>query len=641
MLFSSLLSLSVSLSLLLCDNYRLLFSIVCLSVKGLGKVIVDNLVDVLGLFETLLACLFGSLRVLLTLLFFLICKKESISLLTLTEHLSLVRLVGALTLGITLFSILCLRSLSLDALRLFERRLSRLLLLCPVGIVALGIINVGVNDLLGSGNSLYGLNLLRLCSLTTTVERYESCGDCCLILLSVISLIVGRGGELLLCLGSDNGCGLLLGEVGLNVSVYGFCCLIPRGLLSRLLGSLIFLLLLLECISQSLELLALCASVSSCALARLVRISRDLLALNGNLCRTGIVYGICLYICICGGNNADRRLFALAVSGNEQYYLFIGIRTGKRSGIIFVIRTGGSLNSLDHDCVLRALIAFCTSLLFESLSLLGISSEQLLRLLDARVAPLCLEFLSELLSGLNSEYVLASLLTSSLLFSLCRLEQLLSLVYTGVFGLLFLLSLYGLFRHCRLERSELVLAHLYLLGSFRKSGLLLSLLFSFMLSEQSIGLLSLLSRGSVLCFLRALFCDGAALGHGLKLGGIHIVAELLCHKSVLLIVGGNVRLGHSAGKIKITVYSVRSGHSVGKIKICVNSHSAYYGHSSAHFGQLVCALQTHGIHAFIVVELTLGSLVLILMFFRPLFLHGLICIVLQIGGIHMNGRGHG
>ena len=110
----------------------------------------------------------------------------------------------------------------------------------------------------------------------------------------------------------------------------------------------------------------------------------------------------------------------------------------------------------------------------------------------------------------------------------------------------------------------------------------------------------------------AFFCKRAVLGHRFYLSGIYVIAEMLCHKRVLLIVSGNVRLGQGIVKIEIAVNTVGVGHSIGKIKIVVNSHRAYVRHSAAHKRKLVKLLCTGGIHLCKVVEFLLGSLILIL-----------------------------
>ena len=221
---------------------------------------------------------------------------------TLEEHLSLVSFVTALVINIALFCALCLSRFSLDSLCFLERRFCRLLLLCPVRIVALGIVYVGVNNLLRCGN---GLNLLYRNGLVTVVERHESGGNGCLVVLSIVCLVVRRSGEFLLHLGSSDACGCFFGEVGLNVCVYGLCRLIPSGCLSRLLERLIFLLLLLHCSGKSSKLLALCALVCLSTLAVIVCVGGEVLSLNGKL-RTGkIINAICLDVRIIGCNNAD------------------------------------------------------------------------------------------------------------------------------------------------------------------------------------------------------------------------------------------------------------------------------------------------------------------------------------------------
>ena len=294
--------LSVCLSLKLCVNYSLLLCIVSFLIKELSEVVVDYLGNVLGL-NVSLSSLFCRLESLLTFLLFLICKKERISLFTLEEHLSLVSFVTALVINLALFCALRLSRFSLDSLCFLERRFCRLLLLCPVRIVALGIVYVGVNNLLRCGN---GLNLLYRNGLVTVVERHESGGNGCLVVLSIVCLVVRRSGEFLLHLGSSDACGCFFGEVGLNVCVYGLCRLIPSGCLSRLLERLIFLLLLLHCSGKSSKLLALCALVCLSTLAVIVCVGGEVLSLNGKL-RTGkIINAICLDVRIIGCNNADR-----------------------------------------------------------------------------------------------------------------------------------------------------------------------------------------------------------------------------------------------------------------------------------------------------------------------------------------------
>ena len=95
---------------------------------------------------------------------------------------------------------LCLSRRSLESLSLLERRLSRILLFCPVGIVTLGIVYVGVNDLLGG--SLNRLGFLYCNRLVSVVECYESRRNVSLILLSALRSLIALGGEFLLNLRS-------------------------------------------------------------------------------------------------------------------------------------------------------------------------------------------------------------------------------------------------------------------------------------------------------------------------------------------------------------------------------------------------------------------------------------------------------
>ena len=205
-----LLSLFVALSILerlsLCLRicYRLslcrLVCLVCFLVKELGEVIIDNLGIILGNDNTLLSRLFSRLLCLFTLNLFLICKKECISLLAFKKYLRLVRFVLILSLGVALIGMLCLSRRPLESLSLLERRLSRILLFCPVGIVTLSIVYVGVNDLLGG--SLNRLGFLYCNRLVSVVECYESRRNVSLILLSALRSLIALGGEFLLSLRS-------------------------------------------------------------------------------------------------------------------------------------------------------------------------------------------------------------------------------------------------------------------------------------------------------------------------------------------------------------------------------------------------------------------------------------------------------
>ena len=370
---------------------------------------------------------------------FLICKKKRISFLTFAEDLSLVRFILILVLDIALFSILSLCSLSLESLSLSERRFSRRLLFCPVGIVALGVVNVGVDNLFGYGN---GLNILHGYGLVTAVERYECCGNCSLIVLSVVRSVICRGREFLLNLGNSGRSNSFFGIVRLYVCIYSVCRLIPRGCLLRLLKRLFFLSLLFHSSSKTEEFFTLCASVGLRTLYAIVYVGGHSLRINCNAGCLKITNAVCLYICICGNNNAYRRLVALAVR-YEQYYLFTRCRAGKRSGIVITVNKGAYRNSLDHDCILVTLIALSSSLILESLSLFLVSSKEFCSLNDTGVAPLCFELFFKLLSRLDSENVVALKFLLSLLFSLCRLEKLFCLFDTGV-NLLLLLNLFGL-----------------------------------------------------------------------------------------------------------------------------------------------------------------------------------------------------
>ena len=228
------------------------------------------------------------------------------------------RFVFSLVLCLALFGVICLCRLSFKTLCLSESRLCSLLLFRPVRIVALGVINVGINYLFGSG---YSLDLLYLYGLVTAVECHECGGNSSLVLLSVIRSVVCRGREFLLNLGNGSGRGLLFGVVGLDVGIYGLCRLIPCRRLLCLIKRLIFLLLLFHSSGKERELFTFSTSVSLIALHVIVLITESIICINCNACLLEITYTVCLYICICGYNNAYRRLVALTV-GYEHYYLF-------------------------------------------------------------------------------------------------------------------------------------------------------------------------------------------------------------------------------------------------------------------------------------------------------------------------------
>ena len=166
-----------------------------------------------------------------------------------------------------------------------------------------------------------------------------------------------------------------------------------------------------------------------------------------------------------------------------------------------------------------------------------------------------------------------------------------------------------------------------------------------MLSKESLGFLFVVSLFKRIFFC-AFSCKRAVLGHGLNLCDIYVITELLCHKRVFLIVSGNVRLGQRIVKIEIAVHTVRIGHSIGKIKIVVNSHRAYLGHSAARKRKLVKLLCAGGIHLCKVVELLLGSRVLILRLglFRLLMLSsactGGVHILINFRGIQIHNSAH-
>ena len=397
------------------------------------------------------------------------------------------RFVSVLVLDITLFSVLSLSSLSLKSLCFLERSLSSLLLLCPVGVIALGIVYVGVNNLLGRRNSLNGLNCNRL---ITVIECYKSCSNGSLVLLSVICLVICCSGEFLLHLRRSNGFGLFLGNISLNVCINSLCSLIPRSCLSSLFERLVFLLLLLHSLSESSKLFTLCTSVSLSALAIIVCVGGNLLRLSNESCSLITINVVCFYLCVFGRNNAYSRSFAVAVR-NEQYYLLFGIGTGKRS-LIIIIAKSSCRNSLDHDCILFTLIALCSSLFLESLSLGSICSEELLCFLNAGVTPLCLELFLKLLSRLDRENVLASERKSSLLFSLSCCKKLFCLLNTGI-NLLLLLHLFGLLGSVALKSCELICTSVSLFDSFSYRSLLLSLLLSLVLFKKGVILLLLVN----------------------------------------------------------------------------------------------------------------------------------------------------
>ena len=142
---------------------------------------------------------------------------------------------------------------------------SSLFLLLPIRIVALGIVYVGINDLLGLGYVLNSLGCYGLNGLIAVVERYESRGNSRLVILSLVCSVISRGGEFLLHLGSTS-YGLFLGSI---VSVYvtvdnllGSVCIS----LSRLLCRSIVLSLLLLSRGNRKECLALCLLLSPCLL---------------------------------------------------------------------------------------------------------------------------------------------------------------------------------------------------------------------------------------------------------------------------------------------------------------------------------------------------------------------------------------
>ena len=204
-------------------------------------------------------------------------------------------IVAALCLYVTLISALGLSGLPLNSLCFLMCRNSSLFLLLPVGIVALGVIYVGINDLFGLGYVLYLLGSYGVNGLIAVVERHESRGNSRLVILSLVSSVVSSGGELLLRLGSVSH-GLCLGSVvRLNVTVDYLLGSVGISL-SRLLCCSVVLDLLLFSRSNRKECLALCLFLSL-SLLLVVLLLRCALVSGGRelLLRLGSVsYGLCL-----------------------------------------------------------------------------------------------------------------------------------------------------------------------------------------------------------------------------------------------------------------------------------------------------------------------------------------------------------
>ena len=476
-------------------------------------------------------------------------------------------LIIVLASGVTLTCVFCLSRFLLNSLCFSVRRNSVCRLLLPVGIIALGIIYVGINNLLGLGN---GRSLLNAYGLVSVIERNQSRRNSRSVLLLILSIVVIRGRVLLLSLFSLLGSFLDLGcEVGLNVAVNHFlnalCVLFLKSLLSE---DLVCLFLTVD----GSESLALRLLISLSTLHRIILIGGDLLNGVRNLYGLIIFSGISLDISLCGRNYADCRSFAIIILGNKQYDLLIfGIRTGKGSGILILLfGLSFLISSLDHDCRLVSLIMLSSSELLLSLSFFLVCGKKLGGLDDTGVTPLSLELFLKLLSCLDSKYIVSLYGITSILFCLISCNELLSLFLAGIYAenLLCLLGLFGLFclffffgllGGLALNECALLVSSFSSFERLLFCGVLLSFLLSLVLGDKRIVLvcrvrllLFLLCLLSVFC----LFCKRAAFGHGLKLADIYVIAKLLRHDSVLLRVGGNVSLGHCVIEVKITVSAV-------------------------------------------------------------------------------------
>ena len=442
-------------------------------------------------------------------------------------------------------------------------------LLLPIGIIALGIVYVGINNLfrLGNGSSLFDTN-----GLVSVVERNQCRRNSRSVLLLIVSIVVRLGGELLLCLLSLLGSFLNLGcEIGLNVSVNDLFYTLGILFLKSLLSEYLVCLFLTVDGGKSLTLRLL---ISLSTLHRIILIGGDLLNGVRNLYGLIIFGGISLDISVSGRNYADCRSFAITVFGNEQYYLLIfRVRTGKGSGVLVILfGLGFLISSLDHGCGCVNLVMLSSSELLLSLSFFLICGKKLCGLDDTGVTPLSLEFFLKLLSCLDSKYIVFLYGVKSCFFSLVSGKKLLSLFLAGIyaeslicllglFGLFCLFFFFGLFGGLALNKCALLVSSFCLFECLLFCGVLLSFLLSLIVGHKNVVLVkrvALLLYLLCLLGLSCLFCRRVAFGHGLKLADINVIAKLLSHDSVLLRIGGNVSLGEGIVEVKKTVNTVRA-----------------------------------------------------------------------------------
>ena len=290
-----------------------LVSIVSLSVEELSVILVNDLRCGLGN-DSVLSRLFGTLLCLLSFDFFLICKYKRVFLFACAENLLLVGLVLILILSVVLLGVLGSLSELLESLSLLVSRNSRLELLLPVRIVALGVVYVGIDNVVGSSRGLDGLSLLSYLGLVTVVEGDESRGNSRLIVLSLYCLIVSGSGELLFSLRSSGARLGGVGDISIHVTVNDLfeliCCVASHSALS---GDLSRPLLTVE----ECECLALCLSVSLSAALGIVDLYVRVVAVIGHLGSLIILEAVSLNICIGGSNYANSTSVAITVLGYE------------------------------------------------------------------------------------------------------------------------------------------------------------------------------------------------------------------------------------------------------------------------------------------------------------------------------------
>ena len=329
-------------------------------------------------------------------------------------------------------------------------------------------------------------NLLFFFSLLLSLSNRKECLALCLLLslikLSLLCVVVSGSRELLLSLGLRcRGC---LGSiVRLYITVDDLGCILGVATLVGFLsldssGSLLAV--------NKCKCLTLSALISFSAPSCLIKSRVSIVCVIGELYCLVIIDCVSLYICICGSNNANRRLLLVTVLGNEQYYLLIC--TGKGSSVIIIIlRLECIINSLDHGCSFLILVAICSSLILLSLSFSLVSGKKLSRFLNAGITPLGLKLFLELLSSLDSKDIVASESSKSCSLGSISLKKLLCLVDTGIYEL-FLLNLCGLLGNLLLKSRECIGFHHSLLHRSLSVSISLSLLLGCMLSKERVAL---------------------------------------------------------------------------------------------------------------------------------------------------------